>query len=109
MIRCGIRMLPTASWRPEHRSLCEYVSSRARDRTTTTPSSSTPSIDWTSLLEAADSQAVTELLLPALAREGTSVPPSVIDGLERRQLEVTALNLARTRQLAGLLRDFHHR
>lgn len=64
-------------------------------------------LDWDVFLAAAKQHVVTDLLLSPLKAAGASVPEAVLSGLEQRLFNVTGLNLARTKQLAELLRQLN--
>lgn len=81
--------------------LCACARRRAQ---VTGPGPLPPNIDWDALFNAADAHGVVELLAAPLAAGTVDVPPSIREHLQRRAIEVTALNLNRATELAGLMK-----
>lgn len=85
--------------RPEIALLCACVS---RNPSAPTPDPTTP-VDWDAFLSFADAHSVAERLAQPLRRLRPDVPPSVVERVERRFIQVTAQHLSRLRQLAAIL------
>lgn len=77
---------------------------RARAQTSGPGPISGTDVDWDALLEAADAHGVFELLVTPLAAGEVDVPLPIREHLQRRAVEVTALNLNRATELAGLVK-----
>jgi hypothetical protein len=93
--------MPTVLGRAETDLLCACARRRAQI-SGPAPLSDT-NVDWNTLLGAANTHGVTELLLAPLTSAGLRVPPSVLTHLEQRSIEVTGVNLQRATEVAGLL------
>lgn len=90
---------------PEHALLCQCAR-RSPSRPALGQQLELAPIDWAHFFARAEAHGVTELLLPGLTARRPDVPGSIVERLENRCLEMTALNLQRTRQLADLLQRF---
>src|SRR5262245_23166217 len=97
-------MTSGSNWRIEHHLLCACARRRAVHPVVRLPAGA--SIDWASFMRLADWHEVTDLLLSPLRAATFDVPRELVDALDRRLLEKTAENLARTTQLVALLELF---
>lgn len=92
-------MMAASPQRPEIALLCACVS---RNPSAPTPDPTTP-IDWNAFLSIADAHSVAARLAQPLRRLRPDVPPSVVERVERRFIQVTSEHLSRLSQLTAIL------